>query len=166
MAFKRIPLTQGKFALVDEEDYEWLNQWKWYYNNGYAARDQWDPITKKQIKIRMHRIIMNAKEGEEVDHINHNGIDNQKYNLRVCTVSQNMQNSKSNKNSSSQYKGVSYNPMTQKCQVQIMYNGKFIYLGYYKDEEEAARAYDKAAIELFGEFACLNFPLEKEACGN
>jgi len=163
---KRIPLTQGKFALVDEEDYEWLNQWKWYYNNGYAARDQWDPITKKQIKIRMHRIIMNAKEGEEVDHINHNGIDNQKYNLRVCTVSQNMQNSKSNKNSSSQYKGVSYNPMTQKCQVQIMYNGKFIYLGYYKDEEEAARAYDKAAIELFGEFACLNFPLEKEACGN
>jgi len=166
VAFKRIPLTQGKFALVDEEDYEWLNQWKWYYNNGYAARDQWDPITKKQIKIRMHRIIMNAKEGEEVDHINHNGIDNQKYNLRVCTVSQNMQNSKSNKNSSSQYKGVSYNPMTQKCQVQIMYNGKFIYLGYYKDEEEAARAYDKAAIELFGEFACLNFPLEKEACGN
>ena len=163
---KRISLSRGKFALVDNINYEYLNQWKWYYNNGYAARDQWDPITKKQIKIRMHRIIMNAKEGEEVDHINHNGIDNQKYNLRVCTVSQNMQNSKSNKNSSSQYKGVSYNPMTQKCQVQIMYNGKFIYLGYYKDEEEAARAYDKAAIELFGEFACLNFPLEKEACGN
>ena len=96
---KRIPLTQGKFALVDEEDYEWLNQWKWHYNNGYATRNQWDPITKKQIKILMHRLIMKSSEDMQVDHANHNTLDNRKSNLRIVSYSNNLKNRKGkNKN--------------------------------------------------------------------
>ena len=155
---KEIPLTQGKFALVDDDDYEYLSQWKWCYDNGYAKRGQWNPVTKKIIQIFMHRVIMNAKKGEAVDHANHNTLNNKKYNLRICTYAQNMYNSKSNKNSSSKYKGVSWNKRCKKWQVYIIYEGKRINLGYYKDEEEAARVYDKAAIELFREFALPNFP--------
>ena len=158
---KRIPLTQGKFALVDEEDYEWLNQWKWHYNNGYATRNQWDPITKKQIKILMHRLIMKSSEDMQVDHANHNTLDNRKCNLRICTKFQNMQNSKLQKNRSSKYKGVCWHKDNKKWKAYITYEGKRIHLGYYDIEEEAARVYDKKAIELFGKFAYLNFPQRK-----
>ena len=159
---KKIKLTQGKFAIVDNEDYEWLNQWKWCYNSdGYTARGQWDPVTKKIITILMHRLIMNAKKGEEVDHANHNTLDNRKCNLRICTKFQNMQNSKLQKNRSSKYKGVCWHKDNKKWKAYITYEGKRIHLGYYDIEEEAARVYDKKAIELFGKFAYLNFPQRK-----
>ena len=158
---KRISLSRGKFALVDNINYEYLNQWKWYYNNGYAARDQRNLITKKDTRIYMHRIIMKAKKSENIDHVNHNGIDNQKRNLRKSTHEQNMHNMKSNKNSTSQYKGVCWAKNNKKWKVQINYNNKHIYLGYYTNEKVAAKVYDKAAIKLHKEFAYLNFPQRK-----
>jgi len=155
---RKIPLTQGKFTLVDEEDYEELYKYKWYYHNGYAARSQYNPITQKAPIVLMHRVIMNVKEGEEVDHINHNTLNNRKCNLRVCTSAQNNQNRQFYKTGTSYYKGVSWNTNKEKWIAQIIYNGKSIYLGTYTDEEQAARAYDKKAIEVHGEFAYTNFP--------
>ena len=160
---KRISLTQGQVTLVDDEDYEWLSQWRWcatkiYSGVFYAVRGQWDPITKKQPVIRMHRLIMNAKKGEEVDHKDRDGLNNQKYNLRFCASGQNKQNAIGHANSSSRYKGVAFHKWSKKWQATIACNHKQVHLGYYELEEEAARVYDKKAIELFGEFARTNFP--------
>ena len=159
---KKIPLTRGKFALVDDEDYEWLNQWKWFYHNqGYAVRNQWNPVTKKSTKISMHREIMKPSKGMIVHHINHNGLDNQRCNLRVCTAAWHNQNSRPSKHNSSKYKGVSWDKRRKKWKAYITHKGKRINLGCYIDEEDAARAYDKKAIELYGKNARTNFPRRK-----
>jgi flagellar basal body P-ring protein FlgI len=159
---KRIKLTQGKYTTVDNEDFERINQFKWYahYRNGnwYAIRNT-KRINSKQTLIRMHRFIMNCPKKLEIDHISHNTLDNQKVNLRICTRSQNNMNRKiqQKRETSSKYKGVSWHKSNKKWEAQIKLNGKNIYLGIYKIEVEAARAYDKKAKELFGEFANLNF---------
>ncbi len=158
---KRISLTRGKFALVDDEDYDWLNQWKWcaakqgcrYYatrNTPYADRRQGKPPS-----IFMHRLIMNAPDGKEVDHKNHNAIDNRKINLRICTRSENMANMLPYTHGTSQYKGVGCRD--KKWRARIMKNCKEILIGRYVLEVDAAKAYDKKAKELFGEFAYTNF---------
>lgn len=155
-----IPLTQGKFALVDDEDYERLNQFKWYAGKYkyryYAAR------THKLKTITMAREIMDAPKGLQVDHRNHNTLDNRRKNLRLCTNSQNQHNrapNKKNPDSSvpfSKHKGVSWSSTAKKWVVHIRHNSKKTYLGRYADEKEAARVYDVKARELFGDFACLN----------
>ena len=160
---KEIPLTRGRVALVDDEDYDYLMQWKWYTNKTlqgkfYAARSLWNLITKKIKNVCMHRVIIDAKKGEEVDHKDGNGLNNQRGNLRLCTRAQNNANSKLQKNSTSGYKGATFDRHAQKWQAHIMYNRRHLFLGYYGTSEEAARAYDKKAIELFGEFARPNFP--------
>ena len=115
----------------------------------------------------MHREITNAPKGMQVDHINGNTLDNRKENLRVCTRSQNMMNRGKQNNNKSGYKGVSYMkkkdpnyeyPKPWRAQIKCPTNQKVIHLGCYKYPEQAARAYDKKAIELFGEYAQLNFP--------
>lgn len=150
---KTIPLTQGKFAIVDDEDYEWLMQWKWYAhkngNNNYMAARR-----KKYKAILMHRTIMDAPSDKQVDHFDHNKLNNQRTNLRLCTNSQNCQNRISQRGSS-QYKGVRWNKNRWMARIGI--NGKLIYLGLFINEVKAAKAYDKAAKESFGEFAYLNF---------
>jgi len=105
----------------------------------------------------MHRLIMNAPEGLVVDHIDRNGLNNRKCNLRLCTKAQNVQNSRPRRNRSSKYKGVFWNKLNKKWSASIHKGDKRIYLGGFDDEIEAALAYDRKAAELFGEFAYLNF---------
>lgn len=162
---KEIQLTKGKFAQVDDEDFEYLNQWKWYaYKMGqtyYAARK--DRINKKQRTIKMHRIIMLVSDKFLViDHINHNGLDNRKQNLRICTQTENLRNSRKHKNCSSKYKGVSIHNQktltgsTVKWCAFIYINNKQKYLGVFESEIEAAKVYNEMAKIHFGEFAELN----------
>ncbi len=164
-AFRKIPLTQGKFAIVDVEDYEQLSIYKWfavkYGRCFYAARKGISKTTRRKTRsIPMHRQILNVPDDKVVDHINHNGLDNRKANLRIVTVLQNSWNArKQNGNLSSKYKGVSLTKRTRRWKAKISYKGKNIYLGCFDDEYSAAKAYDKKAAELFGEYAVLNFPV-------
>lgn len=150
---KRIPLTQGKFALVDNEDFEELNQYKWYFSRGYAVRNigKWP----NQRNLFMHRQIMNVLPGLETDHKNHIRLDNRRANLRICTSDDNRLNQL--KRGKQKYKGVRRAPKSNKYEARIQADGKHIRLGLFNSEIEAAGAYDKAAKELFGEFACTNF---------
>lgn len=154
---KEIKLTQGKVALVDDEDYERLNQFKWCAvfdrNTFYAVRAKKRSEGKDRM-IKMHWDILGLKG---VDHIDHNGLNCQKSNLRKCTHQQNMMNRTANKNSTSKYKGVSFVSSRNKWLASISTHGKAINLGRHDNEKDAALAYDKKAIELFGEFAYLNF---------
>lgn len=148
---KEIPLTQGKVALVDDEDYEWLTQWKWHYSaRGYAVRSCREP---KPQSVRMHRVIVGAEPSEEVDHINGDKLDNRRCNLRKCTHAENMRNMKFRDGVS--HKGIKRHK--SKWAAQITVNGKHIYLGLFNTEVEAAKAYDAAAREHFAEFAKTNF---------
>ena len=152
---KEIELTQGKVAIVDDEDFEYISQWKWCYTinqksrSGYAIR---------RPGILMHRVINKTPPGMQTDHINGNGLDNRKENLRSCTRTQNKANVKMNRNNKSGYKGVSREKKRKTWRAHIRIGGKGRALGRFDILEEAARAYDRAAREKFGEFARLNFP--------
>lgn len=154
---KTIQLTQGQVALIDDEDFETLNQFKWCAhkdpNTFYAERVQTKPIRKT---IKMHRLIMSVPIGFEIDHKDGNGLNNQRNNLRICTRSENQMNRRKKENSSSIYKGVSFHKREGKWRAVIMINGKYIGLGDFDSEVEAAKAYNTKAIELFCEFANLN----------
>ena len=160
---KRIPLTQGKFAIVDDEDYEDLMQFKWCAfksgNNWYAKRDIRNSDGKRR-QERMHRHILGLKYGDKhlTDHISHNGLDNRRAKIRICTNSQNCRNRQPHKDSASQFKGVTWHKDRKKWQSRIYAIGKKISLGLFCDEIEAAKTYDIAAIKYFGDFAYLNFP--------
>lgn len=154
---KLIPLTQGQFSLVDDEDYERVNAHKWYAakkrNYFYAQREQ------NGACIKMHRFIMNVTDKSiHIDHRFGNGLDNRKENLRICTSAQNSMNRDGMPKSSSPYKGVSWCKNTNKWKSQIRKDNKLFYLGVYSDPVEAAKMYDKHAKILFCEFARLNFP--------
>jgi hypothetical protein len=160
-AFRRIPLTQGKYAIVDPEDFERLNKHKWCAvkscNTFYAGRTIY--VGKKNISIRMHREVIHPPDHLFVDHINHNGLDNRKANLRLATCAQNNYNRiHLRKSKSSKYKGVSWKKQKKKWIVIISYNRKNKFIGLFEDEIQAAKAYDKAAKKYHKEFASLNFP--------
>ena len=161
--FRRIPLTQGKHAIVDPEDYHALTSYKWMAQRGgrtfYANAWSRNPKTRKKKLIAMHRLIINAPEGMLVDHINHNGLDNRKANLRLATHAQNSANARKSKgNQHSKYKGVYPRPDCKKWCARIRHNKKSIHLGYFDTETQAAKAYDRAAKQHHGAFASLNFP--------
>jgi hypothetical protein len=154
---KSIPLTQGKFALVDDEDYGWLSQWKWcFLKEGYAVRAKRIPNNGL---VYMHREILQTPPGIETDHINGNKLDNSRKNLRICTTSKNQANGDKAPSNCSGYKGVSWSKKEKKWRAQITHDKKVLFLGSFVNPKVAAQAYDKAAVELFGEFAKTNFVL-------
>lgn len=158
---KLIPLTKGQFAIVDDEDYDWLVRWKWQCRASEKGRRLYAGRTSKA--ILMHRVIMNAPREFVIDHIDGNGLNNQRHNLRVCTYRQNQQNQRIQQTSkTSCYKGVSWSKETNKWSVAIRVDGRLTRLGYFIFEPDAGRAYDVAALQHFGEFARLNFPQESE----
>jgi hypothetical protein len=154
---KYLILSHGKFSQVDAADFDWLNQWKWSYRrDGYVVRAQHVGVfngKQKQQMIRLHRFIMAAPEGMSVDHVNGDGLDNRRCNLRICTHTQNHQNRKSRVASTSIYKGVYWWKHRQCWIAKITVNGSPKTLGQYDNQEEAALAYNAAAIKYFGEFA-------------
>ena len=155
----------NKYALVDDEDFEYLNQFKWRPvkagNTFYAKRHLY--TNGKRTTITMHREILGTKNKLIcIDHINCNGLNNQRKNLRTCTRQQNQMNrAKANKNSTSKYKGVCWDKSRTNWMSTIHINRIQINLGRFNNEIDAAKAYDKAAKELFGEFANLNFSYGK-----
>lgn len=160
---KRIPLTKGMETLVDDQDYDYLLQWTWQvadngYGNLYAQSytSRSEPGGRKF--FRMHRVIGKRMGivGIQVDHRNGNSLDNQRHNLRSATNQENSRNRGSTCGSSSQFKGVSWSVERQKWLAQIQFDSKQYNLGRYESEIEAAKAYNKAALEHFGEFAILN----------
>lgn len=156
---KKIPLTQGKFTLIDDEDYDYLARWKWCYAKPRNGHSSCNVVRKdKQRILIMSRVILDAPVGLQVDHINHNPLDNQHNNLRLATARQNAANTRGRKHSSI-YKGVSFHRLIKRWVAQIRIDDKNKYLGSYVSESEAARAYDKVAYEKSGEFAFLNFKL-------
>lgn len=154
---KEMILTRGAVAIVDDEDYEKLKAHKWSASaTGYAVRGF--RRNGKSILVKMHREILGEQcAGLEVDHINGNKLDNRRENLRIATRSQNASNRpKYYKDSSSKYKGVRKAKGRKKWTARICVNRKDIYLGQYETEEEAAMAYNKAAIQYHGQYAKLN----------
>lgn len=150
---KEIKLTQGKVALVDDGDFNYLNQFTWYvHKQRTGSHYAYNNIKRKNIAISMHRLIMDTPPSMDVDHIDGNGLNNQKNNLRNCTRSQN----NANRKPIGKYKGVSYPGKYIRAKINI--DRKSIHIGYYKTDKLAALAYDKKARELYGEFAYLNFP--------
>ncbi len=200
--FRRIPLTKGKFAIVDPSDFPHLNKYNWRVCNGrntfYAERSVRLPFGRSR-RILMHREILQAQcrsaaktpaswslhssgghifenpsatknselrthnchrqygDGFVIDHINRNGLDNRRANLRFATIAQNAQNSRMRKNRSG-YKGVWFAKDKGRFRAAIWYNNKRIYLGYFNSPISAAKAYDEAARKYHKEFAVLNFP--------
>jgi hypothetical protein len=160
-----IPLTRGLFTLVDAEDYECLPilREKWCVlrqprSSGrvslYAIRNGKVVNGKKGTMLRMHRVIVDAPAGMDVDHISRDTLDNRRSNLRVCEHFQNTRNRV--KLNTSLYKGV--HPHQKRWRARITVNGKTLHIGCFTDQAEAALAYDQKARDLFGEFALLNFP--------
>ncbi len=153
---KEIPLGRSALVtIVDDDDYQWLMQWKWRKStSGYVIRTEGPHSNLKYISI--HRLINKTPEGFQTDHINGNKLDNRKANLRSCTSVQNKWNTGSEIGSSSLYKGVSKIKNSKKWLASIKHNNKIIKLGSFYSEEIAALAYNDAAIKLFGDFARLN----------
>lgn len=162
---KEIKLTQGKVALVDDEDYEWMNQWKWYAakgkGNSFYAQRIASKINGKRITVLMHRLIMKDCAGLTIDHIDGNGLNCQKYNLRKCTQRENSRNRGACKNSTSRFVGVGWHKHKKKWTAQINPNGICISIGTFSKEEDAAIAYNEYAKKYFGEFARLNIINDK-----
>lgn len=155
---KKIPLTRGKFALVDDEDFEALNEYKWQLTTtmwgSYATRKI--KIGEKKITKGMHRLLLNPKDDELVDHINGNGLDNRRCNIRTCSHAQNTRNKSIPKNNTSGYKGVHWSKKNKNWISQIVINSKAYHVGSFSEIKIAAIAYNMAAIKCYGEFALLN----------
>lgn len=149
---KTIKLTKGKFALVDDDKYEFLNQWNWHFDGKYARRNI--RVNGKLVHIYMHKVL--AGTDKKVDHKDLDQLNNQRGNLRVCTTQTNAVNSKKAANKSSIYKGVT--KCGKRWRSQLTYNNKKVYDAMFPTERWAAMAADLNAYALYGDFARLNFP--------
>jgi hypothetical protein len=154
-------LTQGKVAIIDSADAERVLRYKWRFTpSGYAIRGgrKAEGLSKRDT-VYMHRWLLNVPDGFETDHVNRDKLDNRRGNLRVCTHAENNRNGavRACANSSG-FKGVSWHKRSLRWRAYIRVDYRQIHLGHFVTAEEAACAYDRAAIEHFGEFAHLNFP--------
>ena len=161
---RKVSLTQGQVALIDTQDWPLVRAYSWHACR--CGRNAWRAETTIRVHgrsthIRLHRLLtgLESGDGKCVDHINGNGLDNRRCNLRVCTQHENLCNRRKFMESSttSFYKGVSWHKLRSKWRAYIRVNGHAIHLGLFINEKEAARAYDQAAMTYFGEFARLNF---------
>jgi len=150
---KQIPLTQGKFALVDDDDYEWAIKLKWCYDCGYASirNGKWSGRN-----VRMHNLIMNTPDGMQTDHEDRNKLNNQRSNLRVCTHAENQRNKPKKLNTSSKFIGVCWSKRKSMYIAYITINKERKHLGYFNCQTKAALAYNEAAIKYHAGFASLN----------
>jgi hypothetical protein len=149
---KIIPLTEGFYTYVDAADFEELNQYRWYAFNGYAARNE------KHERVYMHRQIMKPPKGMVVDHINHNRYDNTRANLPNVTRRENVCNMRKHIRGASIYRGVERDSRCHGWYAKVAFMRVPVVVYGFGDEAEAARAYDRMAVELFGQVAGLNFP--------
>jgi len=158
---KEIELTNGRVAFVDDEDFDRINQYRWYWKqghgtiSGYALRMSSARHGRRR-ELRMHKEVLGLSGDQIADHINGNGLDNRKENLRICSKAENARNVPKYRNNSSGFKGVSWCHEQKKWRAIIGVNGRLVHLGRFTTKEDAARAYNEAAKKHFGEFARLN----------
>jgi hypothetical protein len=152
---KEIKLTQNQTTIVDDEDFEYLNQWKWWADYDSHTKSFRPARTCNGSTLFMHRVIMQTPKGLFVDHINHNTLDNRKENLRNVTNSQNQMNSKLLSTNTTGYRGVC--PKDGKYVAKIRIGGKQVHLGYFKTPEEAYERYKDAAKEVHGEYSSITW---------
>lgn len=153
---KFIELSKGFKAIVDDDDYEYLSQWKWYYSGRYAVRGVWNGSNAG--KIYMHRLIAGTPDGFKTDHVNLDKLDNRRGNLRICSDLENSFNkAKVSKLTSSVFKGVVFRKSRNKWQCSIAVNSKKEFIGLFDNEIHAGIAYDLWAIDIQGQFANTNF---------
>ncbi len=151
---RQIPVGEGRYAYVDAADFDRLNQWTWHFHNGYATRRD------RGKTIYLHRAIMQPPPGMVVDHTNHNKLDDTRANLKVCTQQENLRNSDKRRGTASRFRGLYFCKRTSKWCPRVKFQGKYIYLGSFAEEIDAARAHDRGAVAYFGASARLNFPQE------
>ncbi len=150
---KLIPLTQGKFAIVDEDMFEELNLFKWFFHCGYARRNSKYIPGQKRRGIHMSRVVAGVPDGFECDHRSLNKLDNRRSNLRVATHTQNIQNRGACRSNRLGVKGVGYQKDMKKYRARIQVNHRPILIGWFDTVEEASAAYREAAKQYHGEFA-------------
>lgn len=153
---REIPLTRGFVALVDDQDFDWLSQWKW-------CAKPWTPTLCYAVRrdsdgraVAMHRAILTPAQGVQVDHKDGDGLNNQRFNLRLCSQRENLYGRSIRSDNTLGFKGVAR--VGQRFRAKVVKDGHTYWFGTYSDIESAARAYDAGAKQLFGEFARLNFP--------
>lgn len=158
---KKLPLRNRKkeikfWILVDDEDFDWLNQWHWSSTSVKNGRKPYARRNPKSGHVYLHRLIKNCPKEKEVDHINGDTLDNRKRNLRICSKSENSMNHGKRSDNTSGFKGVCWDKATKKWRVEIMVRRKPIYMGVFSSKSKAAKIYNEAAKKLHGEFARLN----------
>ena len=156
---KEIPLTRWQVALCDDEDFDSLVQHSWYAHWSKTSQCFYAISRINGKLVRMHRWLFGLTQGKEIDHVDGNGINNQRLNLRLCSRSQNMANTRLRVNNTSGYKGVDLHQCTGKWRALIQVQHKRIHIGLFCSATEAALAYDKVASQYFGQFASTNYSL-------
>lgn len=160
-AVVEIPLSQGLVTIIDARDFALICNHKWYASKGgntqYAVTNIYRE-DRSRGRLALHRVLMDAPAGMDVDHIDGDGLNNRRSNLRLATRSQNIYNKPANRGGTSKFKGVHWNPKLNKWRASVTIKGVKTNIGCFVDEADAARAYDVKARELFGEYARLNFP--------
>ena len=163
-SIKLIPLTKGKFAVVDAHNFERLNQWKWRFSSDYAVR--WAPreAGKPRALLFMHKVILGIGPDQTGDHISGDRLLNTEENLRKCVEGQNLKNRRRPKNNSSGFKGASWERESKRWRLKFVCDGKLLFNRRFKTAEAAGRKYDELAKLHYGPFARLNFPRAKSPC--